>query len=117
MSASGRGRFTRVVKSGQRLEHIIKAKVNGTGTAAITLGGQELTLVDNGTGDYSFTYAQAFKQTPEVYAQIIDDYGFIQVTTESATGFDINIVDTDGSTALDAEFSLLIIGSDAEGEV
>lgn len=109
---SARG-FSRGVKSRQRLVHIISARVDGTGTAALLSGSKELTLTDNGAGDYTLTFAQAFKQIPQVFVQsktantyaiTVPAVGSVQVLVKQVA---------DGTTATDADFDVMIIGSDA----
>lgn len=116
---SARG-FSRGVRAGQRLNHLIAARIDGTGTAAILEGTNELTLVDNGTGDYTLTYATAYKRAPTIVVTPLGAAGDIIATlgTNSTTAVQILGWDgTDGTTAKDMDFHVLIVGSDAEDEV
>lgn len=119
MSASARG-FARSLNARQRLAHMIAARVDGTGTAAMLEGGQEITLTDNGTGDYTLTFAQAFERIPTVVVtpigaagDIVATIGTISVSAVQILGWD----GTDGTTAKDMDFHVLIMGFDAADEV
>lgn len=111
---SARG-FARDLKVRQRNPHMIAARVDGTGTAAMIEGGNEITLTDNGTGDYTLTFAQPFKRIPSVVATPIGASGDVVCTigTISVSAVQILCWDgTDGTTAKDADFHALILGFD-----
>lgn len=116
-NASQRG-FARSIQSRQRLTHMIASRVDGTGTAALLSGSNELTLTDNGTGDYTLTYAVPFKQVPVVVA-LSKTADSILILAASAVGScQITAFDaTDGTTAKDVDFDILILGSDAADAV
>lgn len=89
-------------------------KVDGTGTAALAgPSSMEASLVDNGTGDYTISFNKAFSQVPVclpvcstadcIVDTIVPALGSVQVTLVDAT---------DGTTAKDGDFELLIAGSD-----
>lgn len=117
---SGRG-FSREVQVRQRLTHMIAARVDGTGTASILEGGNELTLTDNGTGDYTLTFSdQSFQRVPTVVVTPIGASGDVVATlgTLSTSAVQILLWDgTDGTTAKDGDFHVLIVGSDAPDAV
>jgi len=113
--ADGRGTrgFSRSVRGRQRLAHLIAIKFDGTGTAAFVEGGNEMTFVDNGTGDYSFTFNQAFERIPLILALSKTADSILISANEAKTGFDILGFDaTDGTTAKDVEFDILVWGWD-----
>jgi len=105
----------RSIKSPQRLVRMLSAQLTGTGTAA--LGGtcaNQLSLVDNGTGDYSITFDSAFEQIPEVVVTPQTADTIVQIDNKAKTGVDILCFDaTDGTTAKDAVVDVMILGSDA----
>lgn len=108
--------FARAPQCRQRLVHIIAARVDGTGTASILEGGNELTLTDNGTGDYTLTFATAFARVPVVVVTPISTTGDVIATIDSVSvsSVTINTWDgTDGTTAKDIDFHILIVGFDA----
>jgi len=112
--------LSRSVQSGQRLPHLIAARIDGTGTAAILEGSNEMTLVDNGTGDYTLTFATAYKRVPSVVVTPLGAAGDIVATlgTVSATAVQILGWDgTDGTTPKDMDFHMVVVGSDAEDEI
>lgn len=110
--------FARELQSRQRLIHVIGSRVDGTGTAALLSGSNELTLTDNGTGDYTLTFDVAFKQVPVVVATPVTAGISLQIGTLSASAVQILAVATsDGTTATDADFHVMIMGSDAADEV
>lgn len=114
---SARG-FSRSVRSRQRLAHIIAARVDGTGTAALLSGSNELTLTDNGTGDYTLTFGTAYQQVPVVVATPVTTGIHLEIAAVSATSVQINaFAVSDGTTATDADFHIMIVGSDAADEV
>lgn len=71
----------REVQSPQRKVRQLFVKINGTGTAAVVEGVGLVTLVDNGTGDYTITLVQPSVRKPVVtitcattdcYAEMVD---------------------------------------------
>jgi len=98
----------------QRKARILALRVDGTGTAAIDEGSIDATLVDNGTGDYTLTFAAAYQRVPVCIAQTLTADSVIQVAAVSVTSVQINAFDaTDGTTAKDVDFHLLVHGWDA----
>lgn len=115
---SGRGYLTRSVKAGQRLPHLIGIRLDGTGTASILEGSNEATLVDNGTGDYTLTFAQSFARVPVVVATTLTADSVLQINTITASALNILAFDaTDGTTAKDVDMHIMILGFDAADEV
>lgn len=106
----------RSIKSPQRAPRILSFKVTGTGTAAISVGSKDATLVDNGTGDYTLTFEAPFKrvpvavataQTAGVYCEVIPSASAVQVLCKAADGTE---------AAEDAIFHLIVMGFDAADE-
>lgn len=119
MNIGGRG-FARGVQNKQRNAHLIAARVDGTGTASILAGSRELTLTDNGTGDYTLTFATAFQRTPVVVASPISTTGDVILSIHSVSTTAVRILawdGTDGTTAKDIDFHAMIMGFDAADEV
>lgn len=104
----------RPVESSQRKMRLLALKVDGTGTAALSgPSSLEATLTDNGTGDYTITFDKAFSQAPVVSATVVTTNIYARVHSASTTAVTIKTIQVaDGSTATDADFELLIIGSD-----
>ena len=105
----------RSIKSTQRKIRQLELILDGTGTPS--LGGpasKQASLTDNGTGDYTITFNENFKQvqvcTPVcatadcVVDTIVPLVGSVQITLVDAT---------DGTTAKDGVVHLLISGSDS----
>lgn len=112
--------FSRELRARQRLMHVIAGRVDGTGTASVLEGSNELTLTDNGTGDYTLTFGTAYERIPTVLVTPIGASGDIVATlgTLSTSAAQILLWDgTDGTTAKDGDFHVMIIGSNAEDEV
>lgn len=109
--------FSRSVKCRQRLPHIIGARVDGTGTAAMLEGTQEITLTDNGTGDYTLTFAVPFKRVPVVVASALTAATHIKLHAVAVGSVQIKTYAMDGTTAQDADFHVQILGFDAADEV
>ena len=109
--------ISRPLKSRQRLAHVIAARVDGTGTAALLSGSTELSLTDNGTGDYTLTFSQQWARVPVVVATPVTAGVSLNIAAVSASSVQITSVATsDGSTATDADFHVVIVGSDAADE-
>lgn len=107
----------RSVKSTQRLPRVIGFKVTGTGTAAITQGAPDATLVDNGTGDWTLTFAAPFARAPIVVANSMTALGYCEVKAASATAFNILGKKTADNTALDVVFHAIVLGYDSADEI
>lgn len=106
----------RSIKSRQRMPRQLAIKVVGTGTAAIAVGRTEATLVDNGTGDYTLTFAQPFARVPVAVASAQTAGVYCEVIP-SATAVQVLCKETDGTpAAIDAIFHLIVLGFDASDE-
>lgn len=114
--SSGMG-VAKQVKSPQRLLRIMSAKVDGTGTVALTgTCANNFILTDSGTGDYLLTFRIPFKRVPEVIATPITDnivcklgtvaVGSVQILTENLSG-----------AATDADFHVIVLGADTEDQI
>lgn len=106
----------RSIKSPQRGPRMLSFKVTGTGTAAISVGSKDATLVDNGTGSYTLTFEQAFARVPVavasaqsagVYCEVIPSASAVQVLCKAADGTE---------AAEDAIFHLIVMGFDVADE-
>lgn len=110
----------REVKSTQRLVRELCFKVTGTGTAAINQGSPDATLVDNGTGDYTLTFAKAGKRLLYAGVQPVADAGDLAATLHTDTDntrVRVKLWDmTDGTTAKDGVFYLKVSLSDTSDE-
>lgn len=114
---SARG-FSRSVQSRQRVVHMIASRVDGTGAASLLSGSQELTLTDNGVGDYTLTFAKPYSQVPVVMCSTLTANSVLQVSAVSVSACTIKAWQAaDGVTAVDVDFHVLIVGSDAADEV
>jgi len=90
-------------------------RVSGSGTAAIALGTDDATLVDNGTGDYTLTWAKAFEREPIVIATA--KAGRAQLAAAaSSTAANILTFNAAGSAA-DDDFCLFVLGYDSVTEI
>lgn len=110
--------FARSVSGKQRLSHIIAARIDGTGTASILAGSSELTLTDNGTGDYTLTFKVPFKRVPIVVANPIDVAGDASIAIKSVSATAVNVVAVDlAGVAKDVDFHVVIVGFDSADEI
>jgi hypothetical protein len=110
----------REIKSTQRLVRQLLFRVQGTGTAAILEGVRDASLVDNGTGDWTLTFTKAFLRTPVISVDPIAAAGDIIVCIKavSTTSVQINGFDgTDGTTAKDCDFHLMVSGFDTADQI
>lgn len=107
----------RPVESAQRKMRIIAVKVDGTGTAAVSgPSSLEVTLTDNGTGDYTLTFDKAFKQAPVVVATPLTDDIAVSLKAAASTtavSFETRSIGTTPA-ATDADFEVFIIGCDVD---
>jgi hypothetical protein len=87
-------------------------RIDGTGTASVLEGSTEVTLVDNGTGDYTLTFDTAFKRVPIVVGMAVGaSAAIVTASSVSASAVTIKTYDAAGN-AVDADFHLQIIGFD-----
>lgn len=105
----------REIKGTQRLSRMLALKLVGTGTAALTQGSTDATLVDNGTGDYSITFAKPFARIPVVTVASLTTVVNTQIVP-SKTGIAVKSFSVDGTTAKDAVLDLIVLGWDAEDQ-
>jgi hypothetical protein len=105
----------RSIKSPQRAPRQLHFKVDGTGAASILIGSKDATLTDNGTGDYTLTFEQAFARLPVVVASSLTAGAVIQIASATASACQIVVKDTAGS-ALDADLMVIVHGFDAADE-
>ena len=102
----------RDVKASARGMRLIALDVDGTGTAAIDGGmSNQVTLTDNGTGDYTITFNKAFAVAPIVVATPVTANVHPQDMTVAVGSVQIKFDDNAG-TATDAKFHIFILGSD-----
>jgi hypothetical protein len=91
---------------------LMSVKVDGTGTAALSgTCSNNMTLTDNGTGDYTLTYNLPFLRAPEIVATAITDNIYCKIGA-SAVGSCQILTENLSGAATDADFHVIIIGSD-----
>lgn len=107
----------KIVECPQRKMRIMSVKVDGTGTAALSgTCSTNMSLTDSGTGDYLLTFDIPFLRAPEVIVTPATDnivaklgtvaVGSVQILTENLSG-----------SATDADFHVIILGSDAADQI
>lgn len=102
----------REIKGSQRLPRLIALRVDGTGTASILEGAFDATLVDNGTGDYTLTFATPFKRVPVCVGSAV---GAVEATLNvvpSVSAVQVLLQDNAGA-AIDSDFHLMVLGFDS----
>jgi hypothetical protein len=102
----------RSVKATQRLPRQLAFKVTGTGTAAINVGGTDATLVDNGTGDYTLTFAVPFARAPICVASCQTATCYAEIAAASTTSVQV-LTKSNANAATDAVFFLIVQGYDS----
>lgn len=108
----------REIKGTQRLPRLLVFRVTGTGTAAIDEGNSDATLTDNGTGDYTLTFARPFLRTPVVVVGVLTSNTIHQISSVSTTAARIKtFAGNDGTTAKDAVIHAMILGWDCADKV
>lgn len=87
--------------------------VDGTGTASISGPDKDLvTLTDNGTGDYSITFATTLQQTPFVFAPMSHTADVMFSVTTAITTTVVRILSRTVETtpaAVDADFQVMML--------
>jgi len=105
----------RSTKSPQRLVRMFHFIVNNT-AGTITLEGldqNQATLVDNGTGDYTITFSDAFAQVPTAQLTPAEADIHANIHAISATAIQIKVWDlATGATPTDGDVHLTVVGSD-----
>lgn len=108
---------SKVVQCPQRKVRLMAAFVDGTGTAALSgLNSPNMSLTDNGTGDYTLTLDEAYAQAPQVVATPKTDNIICKIGTVTASSIQILTENLSGS-ATDADFHVMIIGSDSADQI
>lgn len=107
----------REIKSTQRATRLLAIRLNGTGTAALDGEGKyDATLTDNGTGDYTLTFAKPFGRAPIVVANSETAGVIVKLEALSKTAVQITSFAVDGTTAKDAILHVMVFGSDVEDQ-
>lgn len=82
---------------------LIPFRVDGTGTASILEGGNQLTLTDNGTGDYTLTLRRPGRRTLVVAGVVPLTAGLsFKITAVSSSAVQIQF--DDDTVATDTDF-------------
>lgn len=105
----------------QRKTRIIPVRLDGSAVAGgtdttdgILEGSQHVTVTENGSGDYTFTFNTGFSRTPVVMVTPVTDVTTCRIKAVSTTSVQIEQVGADQTTPeADADFHMLIIGFDA----
>lgn len=105
----------REIKSTQRLPRQLHLKVDGTGAPSILIGSRDAVLTDNGTGDYTLTWAVPFARPPVVVASSLTAGAVIQIASATASACQILVTDL-AAAALDADLMVIVQGYDAVDE-
>jgi hypothetical protein len=114
----------REIKSTQRLVHHLyiecdgSAVAGGTATAdGLTHGANDVTVTENGSGDYTFNLLNPGQRILNVQCTAITDVTTCRVKTVTATAVTIEQTGADQTTPeADADFYLMIVVSNAEDE-
>lgn len=104
----------RPIQGTQRHNRLLAFRVTGTGTATINESAHLAAITDNGVGDYTLTFTQPFVRTPVVTAGVLTADCIHQISSISTTAVRVKLFDaTDGTTAKDGLFHLLVLGWDS----
>ncbi len=104
----------RSVKTTQRKMRQLELIKTGAGTPALSgpASGQA-SIADNGVGDYTITFDETFANTPVCIPVCVTSDCIIDTMTVANGSVQITCVDsTDGTTAKEGDFHLLVFGSD-----
>lgn len=106
--------FSRSVKHPQRLMRMLSCKVTGA-SGALTEGQFDMSIVKNGTGDYTLTFNEAFARIPMVCANSRSASHVIQVVP-SKTNVQL-LAKTDAGVAADSNLDVIILGADSADQI
>lgn len=107
----------KAVMSPQRRVRLMNLFVDGTGTAAISgVCANDFTLTDNGTGDYTLTPDIPFAQAPQVICTPKTASIICQLGTVSTSAIQI-LTKNLSAVATDADFHVLVVGSDSADQI
>lgn len=88
---------------------LIAVKINGTGTAAVVEGVGQVTLVDNGAGDYTVTLVQPSVRKPVVTVTCATNDCYAELVDADNTTSVIHVLTKNNAdAATDAIFHMLI---------
>lgn len=109
--------FARSIKSPQRLMRMLTLRVDGA-TPALDEGGFDCTLTDNGVGDYTISFNKNYTRIPACVATPVTADTICQIDTPAVGSVGVKCFDaTDGTTAKDAVFHLLVMGADTSDQI
>lgn len=107
----------REIKGTQYKPRLLAIKLTGTGTAAVGEGSSDVTLVDNGTGDYTLTFRTPFRRAPVVSVVSLTAAVNIKIEAIAVGSVQIKTFAVDGTTAKDAVLDILALGWDSPDAV
>lgn len=105
----------REIKSPQRLPRQLHFKIDGTGASSLLIGSKDAVLTDNGTGDYTLTFAKGFARAPVVVASSLTADCVIQILAATEASCHILVTDL-AAAAKDADLMVIVQGFDAVDE-
>lgn len=91
---------------------MLSFKVDGTGTAAIKIGALDAALTDNGTGDYTLTFAKPFARECMAVATAMTADAYCEIKAQSATAINVLVKKPSDMTAKDGIFNVMVMGFD-----
>ena len=110
MSGKGKDNAVSTLMAGPRL---VAFFVDGTGTASVSGPDADLvTLTDNGTGDYTLTFATTLQQTPFVFAPMSHTADVMAAVTTAISTTAVRIKTRTVATspaAVDADFQVMML--------
>jgi hypothetical protein len=93
----------------QSKSELLALRVDGTGTASVTEGGNHVTLTDNGSGDYTLTFRRPGRRVPVILGAV-PLVANLQAQIVSVTASAVNVKFTNNSgTATDTQFHLGVL--------
>jgi len=115
----GTSRTVRALKSSQRLTRLILVEIDeNTGSPQLLTGAQDVSITDNGTGDYTLTITDPGTRLVNVQITPATADVIAQVGTRSASSVQCLFFDaTDGTTAKESDAFVMIAVSDAADEI
>jgi len=101
----------------QQQVSILSVLVTGTGTASVSgTCSFNVSLVDNGDGDYTLTFLQPFARVPQGVATAVTDNIYCKIGTTTVSTMQILTENLSG-VATDAIFHLIVVGSNSIDQI
>jgi hypothetical protein len=104
----------RIIQVPFRKSRLLAFHISGGGTPVLTLGDEYGSVADDGAGEYTITYDEAFAREPVVVAGVFDAStdNWATIDASSTTAVGIEVANATGTLVDPSGIFVLVIGSD-----